>query len=150
MPGIIFILVCVAIALYGVFQILSVDNKKKTFIDVNAEVTGYNETQRLVDNNSNANAGGISIGGFKISGQNNRYQTMYTPVVKYEVEGQEYNTTTKQESTTKKYAIGEMIPMMYNPSNPNECILQKNNSYFVLIAIGVVFAIIGFFAMGGA
>lgn len=64
--------------------------------------------------------------------------------VEYDVDGRKYEIKVSSD----KYYIGEIVDIMYNPKNPNECkIVNKSNDKWIAITISVIVGLV-FAGMG--
>ena len=67
---------------------------------------------------------------------------VYTPVIEYTVDGQNYRKELSTSSSAKK-TEGTEIKIKYNPSNPSEFIESSGSMSFILGIVGGVFSVVG-------
>ncbi len=78
----------------------------------------------------------------------------YAPVLEYNVSGYSYRNFEGTHSGTFEYEIGQHIELLYNPDNPDEFIIDNDNSsktmavIFICVGslcagIGIIAAVIG-------
>lgn len=73
----------------------------------------------------------------------------YSPVITYKVDGRTFNGTAPFSSAKKeKYAVGGVLPILVNPSNPGEFRFEgRVGTLFaggIILAIGLLFFILSF------
>ena len=67
---------------------------------------------------------------------------VYTPVIEYTVDGQNYRKELSTSSSAKK-TEGTEIKIKYNPSNPSEFIESSGSMSFILGIVGGIFSVVG-------
>lgn len=70
-----------------------------------------------------------------------RGRTFYFSVVEFFVDGKAYRTV-KRGGTTHKQPIGEKEQIMYNPLDPTDSVLKKDNSGITIISVSLFFLIV--------
>ncbi len=72
----------------------------------------------------------------------------YIYSVEYEVDGFEYSIQTKNNSSKKKYAIGELLSIYYDSNNPSHAIINNRseiyNALFIGYSISLLISGVGF------
>ncbi|MCQ2749357.1 MAG: DUF3592 domain-containing protein [Clostridia bacterium] len=63
----------------------------------------------------------------------------YLPWYKYRVNGVEYKVRGSSTKSRRKYHVGDESFVIYNPENPNECLIEGKNSN---IATAIIFGIL--------
>jgi len=77
-----------------------------------------------------------------------RMAGIYFPVVSYSVNGVEYKHNCNGGGMN--YPIGETLPLMYNPDDPNQCYAVKDSKAHrftgpLIVVVGIGFMILAFF-----
>ena len=81
---------------------------------------------------------------------NDNFQTVYYPILTYEVNGETIRSQQTDGDAAKIYQIGENVNILYNPDAPEEFMYEGTDSFtgdFTLLAIGAgaVFILAGLF-----
>lgn len=63
-------------------------------------------------------------------------QDSYVYTISYKVNGLAYNIKTQNNSSIKKYVIGEFIPVCYDVDNPNISIINTKKEKYNFLIIG--------------
>jgi hypothetical protein len=75
-----------------------------------------------------------------------RSRTLYAPVCKYTLDGQQYHCTSKIAAFPPRYKVGDPIPLVVNPAKPSDAdVLDASISLFTYgaIALGVLVLAVG-------
>lgn len=69
------------------------------------------------------------------------------PVIKYEVDGKTYESPANTADNVSDFAVGQNINILYNPSNPEEYILDNNPVNKVVIYCMIIIPAVIVFAL---
>lgn len=123
---ILFIIVGIPFALFGLYFIADTRNFRQRATITQGKVLGYEKSSSR-DNNG-------------------RSSTTYAPVIEFVLRPNTYRFKAGVSSSSMSYEIGEDVPVYYLPKNPHEAQIKSNMRYIfggIFLAIGLVIATIG-------
>ena len=119
--GLLMILIGVGAIIWGVHISSDYFEKKKTYIEITAEVIGFTDDGNVND----------------LLVQNHfPNDEEYATVVKYVVDGKTYKLADNSYSSTPKHLIGQKVKIKYNPKDPSDAIFKYNFSFVILYIVG--------------
>jgi hypothetical protein len=78
-----------------------------------------------------------------------RYSYMYYPIFSYSVNGKKYENKSRIGTNRKRFQVGEMVTVFYNPSEPGQYYVAEDQAakrgpyYFLGFGILIVIIFIG-------
>ena len=68
-------------------------------------------------------------------------RTLYSSIVEFYANGKSYRTVQKSASNLKQ-KLGKEVAVMYNPLDPTDSVLKRDNSGLLLIIVALLFLIV--------
>ena len=147
-----FLIAGIVITLIGILLIVTRKAKKSRctsttmakIVDFDREKTqSYNSSRDMqYGNSTNISIGNMNIG---LARNNYDYNTVFYPIIEYQVGDKKYVKKSSSGSSSPTFAIGDETEVHYNPNDPNEFYLTESGPG---IMIGVVFTIVGIIFIG--
>ncbi|MCP4411230.1 MAG: DUF3592 domain-containing protein [Gammaproteobacteria bacterium] len=112
-----------AFVAFGCFMLFDTYSFRKVALEITGKLKGYEH---------------------HISRSKNGSTKMYTPVIEYNYQGDEYCFKSTISSSSMPYEIGETIPVLLKKNDPDNARLKTNSRYWV----GAISALLGFVTLG--
>lgn len=116
-------------------KVVDIDREKTQSLDSSGRDMQY-------ENHTHISIGNMNI---NLARNNYNYNTIFYPIIEYQVGDKKYVKKSGSGSSSSTYAIGDETEIHYNPNDPNEFYMTEGGSG---IMIGVVFTIVGIILIG--